>query len=248
MSGVPVAPRRVFGVTLAAGDDCGDRTWVCRAHPGSEGIRVESVEPLSRLPGGALDPAGACRSLVAKVLEAPRSAWGFDFAFGDPIGGEDTLRRTDRERGLPGSRSETRIETTRLGQRAILAPLRGQPEVVVLPFDPLPREVDGMPAAMRARVASTYVLEVAPDGVMRAANGPGHDPDEPVGRIACLRAMVAAGWIRPMARSLREHVGSAPEGLRAVAAAVAAWRGYREHDHTELASDAAYGREGFAYC
>jgi len=123
MNGVPVAPRRVFGVTLAAGDDCGDRTWVCRAHPGSGGIRVESVVPLSRLPGGEVDPGGACSSLVAKVMEAPRSAWGFDFAFGLGEDGDDGLRRTDRERGLPGPLSEPREATTRLTQSRSNSPV-----------------------------------------------------------------------------------------------------------------------------
>lgn len=89
MIGVPVSPRRVFGVALAAGMDAGDRTWVCRAHPGSEGIRLESVERLARLPGGASESQAAYRTLVGKILEAPRSAWGLDFAFGLPLAGAD---------------------------------------------------------------------------------------------------------------------------------------------------------------
>jgi len=84
MSPVPVSPRRVFGVDFSAARDAGDRTWVCRAHPGSDGIRIESVEPLSALPGGAVDLVAAMRALVGKVVESPRSAWGFDFSFALP--------------------------------------------------------------------------------------------------------------------------------------------------------------------
>jgi len=84
MSPVPVSPRRVFGVDFNAADDAGEHIWVCRAHPGSDGIRIESVDPLSRLPGGAVDRDQALRALVEKVGEAPRSAWGFDFPFALP--------------------------------------------------------------------------------------------------------------------------------------------------------------------
>jgi hypothetical protein len=85
MAGVPVSPRRVFGVDFSAASDAGRHIWICRAHPGSAGIRVESVDPLVKLPGGARDRESSLASLVQKVLEAPRSAWGFDFSFGLPV-------------------------------------------------------------------------------------------------------------------------------------------------------------------
>lgn len=84
MKGVPVTPRRVFGVAFSDAEDSGRHTWVCRAHPGSGGVRVESVDRLCDLPGGEVDRRAAFRALVAKVLDAPRSAWGLDFAFGLP--------------------------------------------------------------------------------------------------------------------------------------------------------------------
>ncbi len=84
MSPVPVGPRRVFGVDFSAARDAGSHIWICRAHPGSDGIRVESVDPLSELPGGAVDREVALPALVQKVTESPRSAWGFDFSFGLP--------------------------------------------------------------------------------------------------------------------------------------------------------------------
>lgn len=94
MTGVPVSPRRVFGVVLAAGPAAGDATWVCRGHPGEAGIRLESVETLARLPGGASEPEAAYRALVGKILDAPRSAWGLDFAFGVPVADVDAEARS----------------------------------------------------------------------------------------------------------------------------------------------------------
>jgi hypothetical protein len=85
MVGVPVSPRRVFGVDFSAAVDAGRHIWICRAHPGRDGIRVESVDPLDELPGGARNRDAALSSLVQKVIEAPRSAWGFDFSFGLPV-------------------------------------------------------------------------------------------------------------------------------------------------------------------
>ncbi len=84
MSSVPVSPRRVFGVDFSAARDAGRHIWICRAHPGSNGVRVESIDPLSELPGGAVDRETALPALVQKVTESPRSAWGFDFSFGLP--------------------------------------------------------------------------------------------------------------------------------------------------------------------
>lgn len=84
MAGIPVSPRRIFGVDFSAAEKAGRHIWVCRAHPGADGLRVESVDPLSALPGGARDRRAALRSLVQKVLAAARSAWGFDFPFGLP--------------------------------------------------------------------------------------------------------------------------------------------------------------------
>lgn len=84
MSPVPVSPRRVFGVDFSAARDAGSHIWICRAHPGSDGIRIDSIDPLSELPGGAVDRETALPALVRKVTESPRSAWGFDFSFGLP--------------------------------------------------------------------------------------------------------------------------------------------------------------------
>lgn len=84
MNLVPVSPRRVFGVDFSAALDAGKHIWVCRAHPGASGIRIESVDPLAELPGGAVQRDDALRALVQKVVESPRSAWGFDFSFALP--------------------------------------------------------------------------------------------------------------------------------------------------------------------
>ncbi len=91
VNAVPVSPRRIFGVDFSAARDAGDRIWVCRAHPGSEGVRVESVDPLSALPGGAVARDDAMRALVQKVIESPRSAWGMDFSFALPRALMDAL-------------------------------------------------------------------------------------------------------------------------------------------------------------
>lgn len=45
---------------------------------------MESVDPLRQLPGGAVDLVPALQALVRKVIESPRSAWGFDFPFALP--------------------------------------------------------------------------------------------------------------------------------------------------------------------
>ncbi len=103
MSPVPVSPRRVFGVDFSAAQDAGRHIWICRAHPGSDGIRLESVDPIAKLPGGAVPRDDAFRALVQKVVESPRSAWGFDFSFALPEGvaaaiapaGSDYTQRVD---------------------------------------------------------------------------------------------------------------------------------------------------------
>lgn len=81
----------MFGVDFSAARDAGKHIWVCRAHPGEDGIRIESVDPLSDLPGGAAPRAEAMPALVAKVIESPRSAWGFDFCFALPAAMIDAL-------------------------------------------------------------------------------------------------------------------------------------------------------------
>lgn len=91
MSLVPVRPRRVFGVDFSAARDAGKHIWVCRAHPGANGIRIESVDPLAELPGGAVQRDAALRALVQKVIGSPRSAWGFDFSFALPAPVLETL-------------------------------------------------------------------------------------------------------------------------------------------------------------
>lgn len=278
MIGVPVAPRRVFGVTLAAGSDAGARTWVCRAHPGPEGIRVENVSALVDLPGGGLASDAACRSLVTRILEAPRSAWGFDFAFGLPLeslpadGGlapgldawkqsvaslaeappslppTDARRRTDIDHGRSGPLEAENAATSRLGIVGILRPVHGQPGVAILPIDPLPLLTPEMPPAMRARAASTYLLEVDAGLLLeRLAEDPPHDSGGTGAPQSVSRALVAAGWVRPLPRALRQLLDAEPAALAAVACAVAAWRGYRKHDHGALCRTAAYGAEGHVY-
>jgi hypothetical protein len=72
----------------------------------------------------------------------------------------------------------------------------------------------------------------------------------PDGRAELLRACVRAGWARPMARRLRARI-TEPDtmaALDAVLIAIAAWRGYRHHDHGALCRDPEYGFEGFVYC
>ena len=91
MSPVPVSPRRVFGVEFSGARDAGRHIWICRAHPGNNGIRVESIDPLSELPGGVIEREVALQALVQKVTESSRSAWGLDFSFGLPKAVLDVL-------------------------------------------------------------------------------------------------------------------------------------------------------------
>lgn len=248
MLGVSPAPRRVFGVHVAGTAAAHHDIWVCRAHPGSEGIRVESIERLADLPGGAADPPGAGRSLVGKIREAPRSAWGFDAAFGAADDAR-ALRRTESERSAPASRTEAR-EWMR---ENILQPLAATEQVCALPLDSPPLITAGMPAGMVARAASTYLLEVDGDALARALGAEGvelaHGDD--VERKTSLRTLAAHGAVRPMARALRQKLIDTETAAGARAAlycAVAAWRGYRTYDHAALHADADFAREGFIYC
>jgi len=225
--------------------------WVCRAHPGADGIRVESVERLADLPGGEADPAGAARSLVGKIRDAPRSAWGFDAPFGGVAGGsghEGSLRRTEKERGVDVAAAETREWM----QTQLLDPLAQTSQVCVLPREALPLVVAGMPAAMTASVASTYLLEVAPDALVSVLRAEGLQlPDaDDAERGHGLRELSAGGFVRPMARTLRGRVAAeaGAGGLASLYCALAAWRGYRGYDHAALHLDAEYAREGFIYC
>ncbi len=96
MTLIPVSPRRVFGVDFSAARDAGNHIWVCRAHPGANGIRIESVDPLAELPGGAVHRDDALSALVQKVTESPRSAWGLDFSFALPAPVLETLAPAPR--------------------------------------------------------------------------------------------------------------------------------------------------------
>jgi hypothetical protein len=298
MSPVPVSPRRVFGVDFSAARNAGDRTWVCRAHPGSDGIRIESVDPLSALPGGAVDLAPAMRALVGKVGEAPRSAWGFDFSFALPVqvldvvapaartydaqldvvasfGDADVLRercaaavpggevrrRTDIEASTPFSPYNLRIyKQTYHGMVDVLRALHGRPEIAVLPFDPLPPADDDAGArlpfnrAAGAGAPHVYLMEVCPASVLtalglREPGYKGNDVHAAAKRHAIFGHLAGAGLVRPAPRALRGRIVEQPGGdaLDAVLAAVGAWRGYRDHDHTALNADPVYGREGFVY-
>ena len=134
----------------------------------------------------------------------------------------------------------------------LLEPLAQASQVCVLPRDALPLVVTGMPSAMAAGVASTYLLEVAPAalvGVLRAdgLQLPDADDDE---RAHGLRELSAHGFVRPMARALRARAAgdACVGGLAALYCALAAWRGYRGYDHAALHLDTDYAREGFIYC
>jgi len=249
---VSIAPRRVFGVHV---DGLGEGThdiWVCRAHPGSDGIRIESIERLVDLPGGAADAAGAARTLVGKIREAPRSAWGFDAPYGTVVEGsapEGGRRRTEIERGVEVAPAATGDWM----QTQILGPLAKIPQVCVLPQEAPPLVVAGMPQAMSAGTASTYLLEVAPAALVRELRADGLElPAAGAGeRARGLRELSAHGLVRPMSRVLRERAAadaSAAGGLAALYCALAAWRGYRGYDHAALHLDADYAREGFIYC
>jgi hypothetical protein len=90
----------VFGADFSAARDAGNRIWICRAHPGADGVRIESIDPLADLPGGVADRGAALGSLVQKVVESPRSAWGFDFCFGLPQPVATALSTDATKRGL----------------------------------------------------------------------------------------------------------------------------------------------------
>ena len=289
MIGVPITPRRVFGVSFRAGDRAGALTWVCRAHPGSEGLRVESSEPFERIPGGHAEAAPAMRALVGKILEAPASAWGFDTALGlagsadeaDPAGlpapggaeiwrravqraaaleneapAEEerrARRRTDVDHELDGPLSEARRASTAALARGVITPLLASPQVAVLPMMPLPLLPPGTPPAMRARAASTYLLEVEPGALLRrlaeeSESEHGQQISSEPGRAQLLRSLVKLKAVRPVPRALREHLSTHPRAMEALLCAVAAWRGYRGHAHDELCRDPGYGAEGFVYC
>lgn len=241
----------MFGVHVDGLCDGTHDLWVCRAHPGADGIRIESIERLVDLPGGMPDAAGAARTLVGKISEAPRSAWGFDAPFGDVVGapqGEGRLRRTEIERGVDAAPAET----GKWMQARLLEPLAQASQVCVLPLEALPLVVTGMPQAMAAGAASTYLLEVAPAAlvdVLRAEGVELADTDR-TERARSLRALSAHGLVRPMARALRQKTAAdgGAGGLAALYCALAAWRGYRGYDHAALHLDADYAREGFIYC
>lgn len=301
MSPVPVSPRRVFGVDFSAAEDAGNHIWVCRAHPGEQGIRIESVDPLSELPGGAVARDAALRALVHKVGESPRSAWGFDFSFALPaaviatiapgargygahldvvasFGDAETMRDRCAEAGAPAELRRRADDVARTpfsphdrhvykqtfhGMVDVLRPLRGRPEVAVLPFDPLPEAGEtGAPGGGRlafnraaaGRTPHIYVMEVCPSSVLStleiAAAGYDGDDSRAAGRRRDILGHLAdTGVVRPTPRALRRRIIEQPGGdaLDAVLAAIGAWRGYRTHDHGKLRADPAYGREGFVY-
>lgn len=271
MATLPVAPRRVFGVALDAGADSGSHTWVCRGTPGGDGLRVESVDPLTELPGGVAERSAAHRVLLAKILEAPRSVWGIDLPLGIPLeevpapaplhqaspwreGWVGDVRHCARwpEAGEPGHRRTERERgmapaswaVRQLGVAGLLLPLLAQTSVAVLPFDPLPLLPPGAPPQMAGRLPSIFVVEVAPRALLGAAGIAAGDPE------SVLRALVAAQLVRPLARALRRRIaeGRAERSLDAVLAAVAAWRASRRDDLAALTRDPHYGREGYAFC
>ncbi len=241
----------MFGVHVGGLIDGAHDIWVCRAHPGVDGIRVESIERLADLPGGVPDATGAALTLVSKIREAPRSVWGFSAPFGDALensGGEEGLRRTETERGVGVASSG---QGTWM-QDQLLSALAEVSQVCVLPQAAPPLIVAGMPPAMISTVASTYLLEVAPAALVKVLRAEGlelPDADE-AARKRGLRELSTGGFVRPMARALRDRAASdaGASGLGALYCALAAWRGYREYDHADLHGDADYAREGFIYC
>ena len=253
---------------------------MCRGHPGADGVRVESVDPLERLPGGAVDRDEAYRSIVGKILEAPRSVWGFDFAFGLPtaegweglsgrnwpqlvaeislLDGPEALetsglldssatRATD-----PAGRNWSEhavLEGAFYGITRIVAPLLSRVGVAILPMESLPLLPAGMSPEMVASAPSIYLLEVCSKRLIMALDQVERQPEtgefDDLGNL--YRRLVAARWLRPLARSLREPITAGGGALAATLAAVAAWRGYRESDHGALHRDQHYKLEGYAY-
>lgn len=273
MAGLPVAPRRVFGIALDTRAEAGLYTWVCRGTPGADGLRVESVDRLAELPGGCAGRADSYRVLLAKILEAPRSVWGLDFPFGvaraevgasappheaNPWreGWVADLRRTADGKAAAAELAVPRRterdhgllaragESRRIGVTGVLLPLLAHPSVAVLPFDALPYLAPASPPPMAARLPSIFVVEVAPSALLGAVGvAPGDG-------ASVLRALVAAQLVRPLPRALRRRVAQSADGrgLDAVLAAVAAWRASRRDDLSALTRDPYYGREGYVFC
>jgi hypothetical protein len=232
MTGVPIPPRRVFGVHLAACAPERLEAWLCRAHPGTDGIRIEGIERFENLPGGSTVPAQAAAALVLKISEAPRSAWGFDAPF-------VASASSDAPESQAGSWLRDHV----------LTPLRHQGKTCALPLDPLPRGARGMPPAMQAAIASTYLLQVSAPLLRERLVSEGLELPE-LGDAdwgAALRRMAAADLVRPMARRLRQPLLEDDPGARtALLCALGAWRGYRLHDHAALHGGAA-AQDGFVY-
>lgn len=258
-------------MALDVGEDAGARTWVCRGTPGADGLRVESVDPLAELPGGQIERAAAYRVLLAKVLEAPRSAWGFDFPFGIArrerpataaphlaapwrdgwLQDLRTLAGGDLSGSPPARRTELELhidaagwERRRIAVGGLLQPLTSQVSVAILPFDALAVAPPGTPPAMLARMPSIHVFEADPGAMLRVLGVAGQDA------TAVLRSLTEANVVRPMARALRQRIigSTGGRGLDAVLVAVAAWRASRRPDHAVLTRDPQYGREGYVYC
>lgn len=291
---------------------------------------MESVDPLAELPGGAVERSAALDALVRKVVEAPRSAWGFDFPFAlpdaalprlpgskaggkaggkgsgkaggeigtppepgersggnlqhggwqhqldvlaslddpdrvaeacrDAAGGSELRRPTDVEAHTPFSPYDARmIEQTYHGMIGVLGLLRGRDDVAILPLDPLPGAGEGAgPVRGRrhppGRLPHIYVMEVCPVSLLReleldSSGYEGTGEDHARRRESLLRRVIDEGLVRPMSRGLRRRIvdDAAGDGLDAVLAAVAAWRGTREYDHGEIRADPRYAVQGFVY-
>jgi len=240
MIGVPVPPRRVFGVHVAGWATDAVDVWVCRAHPGGDGIRIEGIEPLVELPGGAEEPATAAAAFVTKIREAPRSAWGFDVPF---VGALDADDATGSDAAGPAGAGAWL-------RNSILEPATRLQSVCRLPLDPLPVVTADMPAAMAATAASTYLLEVSPEALRRrlAEEGMALPSIDGGDWLPALRELTAANQARPMARVWRTRVGEHAGARAALLCAIATWRGYRDHDHRRLHAEQAESPSGFVYC
>ena len=286
--------------------DAGDRIWICRVHPGEHGVRVESVNALSELPGGFRQRRAALKSLISKVESSPRSAWGFDFAFGIPqamlcdadreasaplqldsfsaaecwaarlralevlgkprgaaaawvTAADDShrCRHTESERGLEKPLNElSECQASYYGIVNLLEPLRRRDFVAILPMDLSPWRIPRVAPTTIGGEPHVYLLEVRPALVLRVLdrNLPddaflGSDSATFDLRRRLMRRLVEVELVRPIDRRSRHRLLEAADGqaFGSLLCAVAAWRGYRNYDHAELAGERPYAIEGFIY-
>jgi hypothetical protein len=239
--------RRIFGLDFSGAVDAGRRAWIAEGRPSPEGLEILSCRPVSALPGGAIDRAGALAALRGFIAGMPDAIIGCDFPvslprahieaaswtdFIDGFRHADALAFYEHCRRASGGKEpkratdvESKTPWCAFNIRLYRQSYHGMAELL----RPLVTEGKALVLPMQPAAAGLpWLIETCPASALRHFGWRGSYKGAALGnqRRRILRGLTEARLLRPLHWSLQKQMGndSGGDALDSVIAAIATAR------------------------